>query len=187
MTAAMVTVPSKPRAVKVADDAYADAVIGELLARLREVSAATSEPLEAVLGPVAMLAARVTAAVPGTSRLAAAVGPVYRQAGLAKACGCSRQAVSDWVRSRRLLALTTADDVVLIPAFQLDRHLRPIRGLEKVLRVLTSDVVDDWTLASWLRAPQPILDGDTVVDRLAAGDVGAAVSTAEAARRRWLR
>lgn len=111
---------------------------------------------------------------------------MYRQAGLSKACGCTRQAVNEWVKNRRLLALTTSDDVVLIPAFQLDRNLRPLRGLDVVLGMLTPDVVDDWMLASWLVAPQPTLDGASVIDSLAAGrDASVVTGVAEAARRRW--
>lgn len=77
----------------------------------------------------------------------ATIGPVYRQASLAMACGCSRQAIHEWVRNRRVLALTTSDGVVIVPAFQLDARQRPLGGLEDVLRLLTPDIVDDWTLA----------------------------------------
>jgi hypothetical protein len=177
----------KIRTNQVADDAYSEAVISALRQRLRQVSTATSEPLEAVLGPAEELAARVSAAVPSANSFAQAVGPVYRQAGLAKACGLTRQAINDWVRNRRVLSLTTADDVVLIPAFQFDRQLRPWKGIDQVLEILTPDVVDEWTLASWLTAPQPTLDGESMIDRIGAGDIASALSVAESARRRWIR
>lgn len=186
MASSSVALP-KIRSVQNADEAYSEAVIAALRQRLRQVATGTSEPLEVILGPAEELAARVAAAVPNASNLAQAVGPVYRQAGLAKACGLTRQAINDWVRNRRVLSLTTADDVVLIPAYQFDRHLRPWKGIDQVLAILTSDVVDEWTLASWLTAPQPTLNGESVIDRIAAGDIAAALSVAEAARRRWIR
>jgi hypothetical protein len=99
----------------------------------------------------------------------------------------TRQAVNDWVRNRRVVALTTTDDVIVIPAFQFDRQLRPWKGIDQVLEILVPDVVDEWTLASWLTAPQPTLDGESVIDRLAAGDIATALSVAEVARRRWIR
>ena len=186
MKAAVRATPAKPRVTKIADDAYADAVVGMLRARLHEVSASTAEPLESILGPASEFAARVAAAVPAVNSLATAIGPVYRQAGLAAASGCSRQAVHEWVRNRRVLTVTTSDGVVLIPAFQLDHRLRPLPGLEQVLSTLSADVVDDWTLAVWLQSPQRVLGGDRVIDRVAAGDLPSALSAATAARRRWL-
>jgi len=177
----------KIRTIQAADEAYSEAIISALRQRLRQVSTASSEPLEVVLGPAEELAVRVASAIPSANNLAQAIGPVYRQAGLAKACGLSRQAVNDWVRNRRVVALTTADDVIVIPAFQFDRQLRPWKGIDQVLEILVPDVVDEWTLASWLTAPQPTLDGESVIDRLAAGDIATALSVAEVARRRWIR
>lgn len=173
--------------IQSANDAYSEAVIQALRQHLRQVATATSEPLEVLLGPVEELAARVTSVVPAANDLARIVGPVYRQASLAKACGVTRQAVNDWVRNRRVLSLTTSDGVVLIPAFQFDRLLRPWKGIDQVLAILTPDVVDDWTLASWLNAPQTTLNGDSVIERLTSGDITSALTVAEVARRRWIR
>lgn len=189
MAASFVAAPSTRPRVRVADDEYVNTVLSAVRARLRQVSSETSEPLESVLGNVSEVAERLAAAVPTASTLAAEIGPVYRQASLAKARGCSRQAIGDWVRHRRVLALTTSDNVVVIPAFQLDSALGPLPGLEAVLSVLTPDVVDDWTLASWLGAPQPLLGGDTVIARVRAcrardADV---IAVIEAVRERWVR
>jgi hypothetical protein len=187
MTAAFATAPKPRRRRVVSDEEYVDTVVGALRARLREVSAAGAEPLETLLGSVSLLADRVVAVVPARSALGDAVGPVYRQAGLARACGCSRQAVSEWVKHRRVLALTTSDGVVVVPAGQLDANLRPLRGLADVLRVLTADVVDDWMLASWLTTPQATLRNRSVLEWLAAGSsLPQALAVAEAARRRWM-
>ena len=167
-------------------DAYADVVVAALRSRLREVASSRDGSLSELLGPAEVVAARVAAVVPTPSAFAATIGPVYRQATLALAWGHSRQAVSDLIKRRRLLALTTDDGHVVIPAFQLGADLRPVRGLAEILRILTPDVVDEWTLASWLTAPHDRLDGTSVVAYLAAGvEPARAFAVAEAARRRW--
>jgi hypothetical protein len=186
MTAAFATAPKRRRQV-VSDEEYVDTVVAALRSRLREVAGDSGLPLDTLLGSASVLADRIVSVVPARSALGDAVGPFYRQAGLAKACGCSRQAVSEWVKHRRVLALTTSDAVVVIPAGQLDANLRPLRGLADVLRVFTTDVVDEWTLASWLTTPQPRLRGMSVLEWLAAaGGLAEALAIAEAARRRWL-
>jgi hypothetical protein len=186
MTAAFATAPKQRRPV-VSNDEYVDTVVAALRSRLRQVADGAGQPLDTLLGSASALADRIVAVVPARSALSDAVGPVYRQAGLAKACGCSRQAVSEWVKLRRVLALTTSDGVIVIPAGQLDANLRPLRGLADVLRVLTPDVVDEWMLASWLTTPQPRLRGRSMLEWLAAaGALAEAVAIAEAARRRWM-
>jgi hypothetical protein len=85
-----------------------------------------------------------------------------------------------------VLALTTQDGHTVVPAFQLGIDLRPLPGLSKVLQILTPDVVDEWTLASWLTASHDALDNDSVIGHLAAGREPARVcALAESARRRW--
>lgn len=170
----------------ITDDAYVDVIVAGLRRRLREVASDAGSPLAEVLGDVESLADRVAAVVPAPSPLAAAIGPVYRQATLAVAMGTSRQAVADLVKRGRLLALTTADGHVVIPSFQLGTDLRPLAGLPAVLKVLPSQVVDSWTLASWLRAPQARLAGASMIQHLGAGgNVVLALAVAESARRRW--
>ncbi len=170
----------------ITDDDYVDVVIAGLRQRLRDVAAGAGSRLVDVLGDAELLAERIAAVVPAPSPLAAAIGPVYRQASLALAMGTSRQAVADLVKRRRLLALTTADGHVVIPAFQLGADMRPLRGVPAVLKVLPPQVVDPWTLASWLRVPQRRLDGASVIGHLAAGgDPTRALAVAESARRRW--
>lgn len=94
------------------------------------------------------------------------LGPAYRQADVAKLLGKSKQAVS---RDRRLLRLTTRSEQIAYPAFQFDGR-RPLPGIAEVITILDGTVATTWTIASWLTAPQPALDGDRPVDRLRAGD-----------------
>jgi hypothetical protein len=171
---------------KVSNDTYTDVVVAALRGRLREVASVGDASLSDLLGRPEALAARVAAVVPTPSRLAATIGPVYRQASLAAACGHSRQAVSDLIKRRRVLALTTKDGHVVIPAFQLGDDLRPLNGIPEILQILTPDVIDEWTLASWLTAAHDQLGAKSVVEYLAAGNEPArAFAVAEAAKRRW--
>jgi hypothetical protein len=167
------------------NEQFVDVALGVVRERFTEASHGGAL-LSELLGPPDVLADKIAAVVPESWAWTSTIGPVYRQASLATARGHSRQAVADLIKKRRVLALTTSDGHVVIPAFQLDSNLQPIRGLPEVLRILTSDVVDDWMLASWLTAPHHSLGGHSVVEHLAAGgDRSKAMSVAEAARQRW--
>ena len=171
---------------KVSNDTFTDVVVAALRRRLREVASNADAPLADIFGLPEILAARVAAVVPAPSVWATTIGPVYRQATLALACGHSRQAISDLIKRRRLLALTTKDGHVVIPAFQLGEDLRPLNGIGEILQILTPDVVDEWTLASWLTARHDQLDGKSIIEHLAAsGQPAQACAIAEAAKRRW--
>jgi hypothetical protein len=179
------TTAASELARKLGNDQFVDVVVRALQERLAEASRGGAS-LSNLLGAAEVLAERVAAVVPAASPWGSTIGPVYRQASLADARGHSRQAIADLVKKRRVLALTTSDGHVVIPAFQLDTRLRPLRGLPEVLQILTPDVVDEWMLASWLTAPHASLGGRSVVDYLAAGNKPAkALSVAKAAKQRW--
>lgn len=121
-----------------------------------------------------------------------AVGPVYLTEQVrALLGGVSRQALADRAKRGTLLALKTRDGATVYPAWQLTTDGQVLPGLAEVLRLFAADehgeVVDGWTLASWLRTPLPELDGDSVTDRLRAGDVAAARQAAARAAARWSR
>jgi hypothetical protein len=101
--------------------------------------------------------------------------------------GVSRQAIEERRRRRTVLALRTADDVWVYPAFQLDDHNRVVRGLADVLDRFHPRARDDeWMVASFLAAAQPGLDGRTVVDHLrAGGDLAPALALADERAARW--
>lgn len=120
-----------------------------------------------------------------------AIGPVYRTDQVRMLFGnVSRQALNDRVKRSTLLALTTRDGINVYPAWQFtDGHVLP--GLAEVLKVFADDehgeIVDSWTLASWLRTGLDEFDGGSVVDRLLAGDVAAARQATARAAARWSR
>lgn len=83
--------------------------------------------------------------------------------------GISRQAVRERVRNNRLLRVTTADGVVLFPAFQFSNGV-VVPGLQKLLSVLLSGNVEGWTVAYWLTARVQALGDVTALEILASGD-----------------
>src|SRR4030095_8069493 len=139
------------------------------------------------LGDPDDLAARMLATVPEPSPWTE-LGPYYSTSGIARVLGgVSRQAVEERRRRRTVLALRTADNVWVYPAFQLDEHNQVIRGLAEVLagfRPLTSD--DEWMVASFLAAPPPGLGGLSIVDHLRdGGDLDPVVALARERAARW--
>lgn len=131
-------------------------------------------------------AQRAVDALPTLSPWARVVGPVHTTKSVMARLGIpSRQAVNDRVRRRTLLGLKTADNHVVYPAFQFARRT-VLAGLSDILGVL-EDSADDWTIASWLVAPQPGLAGESVVERLRAdrGASPAVLRAAAAAHARW--
>jgi hypothetical protein len=139
------------------------------------------------LGDPDALATRMLATVPQPSPWAE-LGPYYSTAGIARVLGgVSRQAVEERRRRRTILALRTADEVWVYPAFQLDEHNRVVRGLADVLdRFHPRTRDDEWMIASFLAAPQPGLDGATIVGHLrAGGELDRIVDLADERAARW--
>jgi hypothetical protein len=183
-TAANTAAPTAPAAA-----AYVERVSAHVTAELaRRVDAlrANGQGPDA-LGDAESLAARMLAAVPEPSPWAQ-LGPFYSTAGMARVLGgVSRQAVEERRRRRTILALRTADDVWVYPAFQLDERNRVVRGLAEVLarfRPATTD--DEWMVAGFVAAPQPELGGRTIVDHLSSGgDLADVVALADERAELW--
>ena len=132
------------------------------------------------------LARRMTATFPSPFLWDEQIGPFYTTQKLIDLLGCSRQAINDRVHRSTLLALRTSDDVLVYPIWQFEGdHVVP--GLRDILSIFHGASVDPWLVASWLRAPQHILDERSVVDWLTAGfDVSPALELAQAAKARWV-
>jgi len=104
---------------------------------------------------------------PGLSgRGGAAAG---ERSGLPGPPGALRRPVAAKAARRRLLRTVTADGEHLYPLWQFDGD-GLVPGLAEVLAMFPERSVDGWTLAAWLRTPDPDL-GEAPLDALVRGDV----------------
>jgi len=95
--------------------------------------------------------------------------------------GCTRQAISDLAKRKRLLALPDAKGRLRFPSFQFTSTGRPLACLADILELFAMADVNPYTFASWFVTPQPMLAGESPVCWLRSGrDVSVVV---EAARR----
>ncbi len=136
-------------------------------------------------------------ALPAASPTAADVsGPVWTTEQVRVALGkergpITRQAVDDRVRRGTLMALRVRGDRErAYPLWQfqkLDGAWQVVPGLAAVLRVLPENVVDRWTVASWMRQPNPSLNSETPLQRLQReGDASdRLLEVADATAQRW--
>lgn len=107
------------------------------------------------------------------------VGPFLRSEGVEARLGITRQGVAARAARRRLLRVVTADGVHLYPTWQFaDGGIVP--GLDDVFSLFAEDAVDGWTLAGWLRTPEPEL-GEAPLERLRRGDIAGVLAAAHAA------
>jgi hypothetical protein len=139
------------------------------------------------LGDPDELADRMLAAVPAPSPWRD-LGPFYSTSGLARVLGgVSRQAIEERRRRRTILALRTADNVWVYPAFQLDERNRVVGGLTQVLDRFHPETPDDeWMVAAFVAAPQPGLGGRSIAEHLRQrGDLPPVLALADERARRW--
>lgn len=137
--------------------------------------------------PVEELVRMMAAPIPKATAWNDAIGPFYDTAGARHVVGVSRQALAQQRARRQILALTTGDGQIVYPTFQFDEHRRVLPGLAAVLGAVPEDVVDEWTLASWLRQSRlPELGGRSVIEYLrAGGNPAAAVESSRRTVARW--
>ena len=95
-----------------------------------------------------------------------AIGPIYTVASLAKALGVDESKIAEWQAKGRLLALETANQHLVFPAFQFDSQMKVIPGLLKVWQILEKADVTDWTMASWLNSPLQRGGEESILDLL---------------------
>ena len=122
------------------------------------------------------------------SRMATTIGLCYTAESIARALNHSTDAIDLLVDECRLLALTTADNSVVFPAFQLHNG-RMVRGLPPVLRVLRKGIDDPWTWALWLNSLPPVVPGIAPgvsrIQQLINGEFDAVLQAAERSARSW--
>lgn len=141
--------------------------------------------LRQTLGEPDDLAERaVLATVPEPSPWDEVAGPFTRSEGAqARLGGISRQAVAAKAARRRLLRVVTADGVHLYPVWQFAPTGGLLPGLADVLALFPEHDVDGWTLAGWLRTPEPEL-GEAPLDGLLRGDLEHVQAVARSVRQR---
>lgn len=95
--------------------------------------------------------------------------------------GITRPTVHEWLRCGKIIGWQGARRGYLFPAAQLDKHGQPPAGLQRITALLGNEQAA-W---DWLTSELTLLDGDTALTRLRAGDVdeveGAALSYREGA------
>lgn len=135
-----------------------------------------------VLGEPRSFAARaVHASAPLASPWDELVGPFLRSEGVQARLDISRQAVAAKAARRRLLRTITVDGAHLYPLWQFDGH-QLVTGLAETLALFPERAVDGWTLAAWLRTPEPDL-GAAPLDVLARGELDRVTPVARTAAR----
>ncbi|HUP23899.1 MAG TPA: hypothetical protein VNB06_13265 [Thermoanaerobaculia bacterium] len=136
-------------------------------------------PSELLGEPEAFGERAVAAQAPAPSPWDDLVGPFLRCEGVEARLGITRQAVAARAARRRLLRMVTADGVHLYPTWQFaDGGLVP--GLDEVISLFAEEAVDGWTLAGWLRTPDPELC-ETPLETVKRGDVAGALAAARSA------
>ncbi len=123
----------------------------------------------------------VLATAPVPSEWDELVGPFLVSEGVQARLGISRQAVAAKAARRRLLRVLTSDGVHLYPVWQFADN-GVVAGLPEVLALFPEEAVDGWTLAAWLRTPDPDLGG-APYDALFRGEEARVMAVARTAAR----
>lgn len=122
------------------------------------------------LGGSRAVAERMMAVLPTASPWNEALGAFYTTAQVGRLLGdVSRQAVAARRAGHTLVALRTADEQWVYPAFQFDTRLGLLPGLGELWAELVRSGEDCWTLARWLVAGHDELSGRSVVEALKEG------------------
>ncbi|MFN0030348.1 MAG: hypothetical protein ACKV2O_24605 [Acidimicrobiales bacterium] len=138
------------------------------LGRLVQAYRLSGRSATALLGDPAALAERALVALaPLPSPWDELVGPFVRSEGVQARLAITRQAVAAKAARRRLLRTITSDGQHLYPVWQFEGD-GVVAGLAEVLSLFPESLVDGWTLAGWLRSPDPDL-GAVPIDALRRG------------------
>ncbi|MCT1394659.1 hypothetical protein M4D51_02855 [Microbacterium sp. p3-SID338] len=100
------------------------------------------------------------------------VGPCYTRAALMRVLEWTEDELSTAVAALEILEVTTSDEVVLYPAFQVWEG-RIMENLGAVLQVLSTGTGSAWTWVQWLNSPL-VYDGveqPKNIDRLRQGQL----------------
>ncbi|MGC4934146.1 hypothetical protein ACLQ3C_10730 [Gordonia sp. DT30] len=133
------------------------------------------------------LASAMVAALPALGVHDQLVGPFYDTAGLTGWLGVSKQAIAKRVKHRTLIACQLESGTWVYPTWQFTEQGAVDRRMVQVWQILREHA-NAWTAALWMCAPNPDLDGDTVIHHLATDSterLAAVVDAARADAARW--
>ena len=108
------------------------------------------------------------------------VGPLVTTSQLEALLRVSRQAINEGVWSHRIFALPMEQGDCVYPLWQFGPNSEPLRGIAEIVNLFADAVETTWTIASWLVADEPELDGRPPIEVLRSGD---RADVLEAARR----
>jgi len=129
---------------------------------IAEPAAAYAAAPEPSLGDPADLGERAALLVVAQSSWQSHLGTLFDTAEVQALLGVgTRQAVSDRARRGGLLMLPTADGRRHYPAFQFGPSGHPFPVLPRLLAAFAEAEVSPYTVASWFRTPQALLDAAT--------------------------
>ena len=106
------------------------------------------------------------------------LGPMLNTSRVGELLRCSRQAVNERVHRGTILALPAPGEFAF-PLFQFTGGGQPVSGISRVMRAFTDAVETPYTVAAWLVAPEPELDGKAPIEVLRRGQTDQAVTAAE--------
>ncbi len=112
---------------------------------------------------------------------AAQLGPAYTPEDTARVLDTDIDTVE---RDPRLLRLEMRSGRIGYPVFQFDGRTQ-LDGVGDVVEILTGAVTEPWTIASFLRSPQPEFDGREPIDLLRDGDVEPVLDMTRNFAARW--
>ena len=87
----------------------------------------------------------------------------------------TRQSVHDWLKRGRIIGWQGAKRGHVFPAAQIDRHGRPLRGLDRIVPYFD----DGHATWGWLTTPRPSLDGARPIALLRRGEIDRVAAAAE--------
>jgi hypothetical protein len=106
------------------------------------------------------------------------VGPLVTTSQLQDLLRSSRQAINERVRNHRILALPREKGNYVYPLWQFGPSSQPLPGIAEIVRLFAEVVETTWTIASWLVAKEPELDGRAPIEALRRGETGDAFAAA---------
>ncbi|TRW46371.1 hypothetical protein [Georgenia yuyongxinii] len=119
---------------------------------------------------------------------AEAVGPVYFTADLVEWLGVGEAELEWRAAALKVLAIRTADALLVFPAWQFDEDGQVLPGVTETLRALATGGLDDFTHVLWFGGASDELDGLSAVEWLTQGrPVEPVVAAARKNAARWRR